>query len=556
MINDALSIEEYLAGEQYHLGEPRGIYRRSVTFSGQVALLALMMLVLTLITMVLLLVIEGLGGLSVTIPSLGVAQFMIALARVLALVRHEAVVMPFFRKISVSVYREGLLYRRGSRARAVHWENITAVRRAWQIERSRGKLKRVTTAYVCSVQAQPVLTLAVGIDRVAELGKLIEQEVIRRQLPGYQEKIQAGETVTFEKLSLSAHAIQYRTQSRNWLRLREIEIGPDRLVLQDIRDVANTFTIPLTSLPNVCLVEELLTWLSAEQEQMFTVTWEEPVPQKARRSSASGAAKNKSQPGKTTWATRLALVFIVMGGFTMEALGSTTTFQNEQLDQIPTQTYQVFGLPTLVITADAIDHLFLLNNEKDQSTVSVSGWKEARGITSLGDIQMHSHRQGDTIFLTWAMKQPIASFLGSEEVDLSINVPSTTNVRLVTRTGDLTIGYLRGEIQVTTQSAHLAIQAELQGHSFVQTTSGQIDFCGTFTPHSHETFQSTSGNINLTLLSNTRFSLAPESSQARLSNGFRTTQPGAPSDAVLTTTTRTGRISIQKGHDPGSVWYC
>lgn len=556
MANDALSIEEYLAGERYQLGELRGVYHRFVTFSGQVAFFALMMFVLALVMAVLLLAVEGPGGLAAAPASLGVVQFMIALTKVLSFVRHEAVVMPFFRKVSVSVYSEGLLYRRGSRTRAVRWEDITAVTRIWRVERSRGKLKRVTSAYACSVQSQPTLTLDAGINRVAELGKLIEQEVIRRQLPEYQGKIQAGETVAFARLSLSMQALQHRTQNRNWSRLREIEIGPERLVIQGIGEAANTFTVPLTSLPNVCVVEELLTWLSAEQEWALTVTWEEPVPQKAGRSSASGAVQQRSPARKTTWATRLALVLIVVGGLALEALGCTDSLQNEQLDQIPTQTYQVSGPPTLFLTADAIDHLFLLNNEHDHSTVSVNGWKEARGITSLADIQMQSHQQGDTIFLTWTMKQPFSSFLGSEKVDLYIDVPSSTNVHLVTRTGDLTIGYLRGEIQVIAQSAHLAIQAELQGHSFVQTTSGQINFCGTLNQHSHDAFQSTSGNINLTLLSNTRFSLSPESSLTRLSNGFSNTLPGTPSDAVLTTTTRAGSIAIQKGHDPGSVWYC
>lgn len=327
-------------------------------------------------------------------------------------------------------------------------------------------------------------------------------------------------------------------------------------MIQGTGDAAHTLTIPLTSVPNVCVVEALLTWLSTEQERELSVTWEEPVPQKTRRSSASGAVKKRSQPGKATWGTRLALVFIVVGGLALEALVSAASFQNEQLAEIPPQTYQVSGPPALFITVDAIDHLFLLNNEQNQPAVSVSGWKEARGITSLADIQLQSHQQGDTIFLTWVMKQPISSFLGSEKIDLYIHVPGSTNVHLVTRTGDLTIGYLRGEIQAITQSAHLAIQAELQGHSFVQTTSGQIDFCGSLASGSHDAFQSTSGNIDLTLLANTRFSLSPESSLTRLSNGFSHTLPGTPSDAVLTTTTRTGSIAIQKGHDPGSVWYC
>ncbi len=226
MASDALSMEEYLAGEQYQLGEPRGVYRRSVTFSGQVAFFAFMLLVLDLVLVVLLLAVEGLAGLSAAAP-LSVVQFMIALAKILSSVRHEAVVMPFSRKVSVSVYREGLLYRRGSRTRVVRWEDIIAVSRTWRVERRKGKLKRVIHAYTCSVQAQPNLALDAGIDRVAELGKLIEQEVLRRQLPQYQEKIQAGETVAFERFSLSAQAIQYGTQSRNWSRLREIEIGPD-----------------------------------------------------------------------------------------------------------------------------------------------------------------------------------------------------------------------------------------------------------------------------------------------------------------------------------------
>jgi len=331
MASDALSIEEYLVGERYQLGEPRGVYRRSVTFSGQVAFFAFMLLVLDLVMVVLLLAVEGLAGLSAAAP-LSVVQFMIALAKIFSSVRHEAVVMPFSRKVSVSIYREGLLYRRGSRTRVVRWEDIIAVRRTWRVERRKGKLKRVTYAYICSVRAQPDLALDAGIDRVAELGKLIEQEFLRRRLPQYQEKIQAGETVAFSGLSLSAQAIQYGTQSRNWSRLRKIEIGPDRLVLQDTDDAAKAFTIPLTSLSNVCLVEELLTWLSTEQERAFLVTWEEPIPRKARRSFPSDAVKKTSHPGKVTWITRLALMGIVVGGLALQALVGADIFQNEQVD--------------------------------------------------------------------------------------------------------------------------------------------------------------------------------------------------------------------------------
>ncbi len=89
---------------------------------------------------------RGTRGIGCCPASLGVVQFMIALTKVLSFVRHEAVVMPFFRKVSVSVYSEGLLYRRGSRTRAVRWEDITAVTRMWRVERSRGKLKTVISA--------------------------------------------------------------------------------------------------------------------------------------------------------------------------------------------------------------------------------------------------------------------------------------------------------------------------------------------------------------------------------------------------------------------------
>lgn len=118
------------------------------------------------------------------------------------------------------------------------------------------------------------------------------------------------------------------------------------------------------------------------------------------------------------------------------------------------------------------------------------------------------------------------------------------------------IGYLSGEIQVKTQSGHINVQATLQGHSQLQSRSGQIDFCGTLDPQSSDLFQSGSGNINITLLSNAAFRLLSSSSLNRLSNDFGSNEVGGMPRADLNVATHTGMIAIRKGNPPGSVNYC
>ncbi|HXW88473.1 MAG TPA: DUF6585 family protein [Streptosporangiaceae bacterium] len=70
---------------------------------------------------------------------------------------------------------------------------------------------------------QPVLGTTTRI-QIEQLGRLLEQAVLRTQLPKAIELIQAGQTVTFGPLSVSQRGITVRDRSLTWSQVKDARI--------------------------------------------------------------------------------------------------------------------------------------------------------------------------------------------------------------------------------------------------------------------------------------------------------------------------------------------
>lgn len=145
------------------------------------------------------------------------------------------------------------------------------------------------------------------------------------------------------------------------------------------------------------------------------------------------------------------------------------------------------------------------------------------------------------------MKQTSFLGIGSEKIDLYVEMPASGNVLIEAHTGEVIIGNITREMKIKTQSGHISVSATLQGHSQLQSTSGRIDYCGWLDPQSNDLFQSESGKITITLPSDTAFSLLSSSSSGNLNNDFGSNEVGGAPRTHLEVTTNTGTISILNG---------
>src|SRR5258708_11569952 len=255
-----------------------------------------------------------------------------------------------------------------------------------------------------------------------------------------------------------------------WTRVSRIEVGPEKLMVESAGNELDTLMVSLTNIPNVCVLEALLENIREEKGFELSLTTERET-QDGDSIKVSDRPRRRQLPRETSWVSTLMLALLLIPGLALETWTVRDGLNDERLTELPSQTFQVSGPPTLIIKVDAIGHLFLLNKDKDSNKVFVSGWKNVTGIGSLDDIQEHATQNGNTINLSWTMKQTTFLGVGSENIDLYVDLPTNSNVQIEARTGDLLIGYLTGEIKVKTQSGHINVQAVLQGHSQLQSTS-------------------------------------------------------------------------------------
>jgi hypothetical protein len=389
--------------------------------------------------------------------------------------------------------------------------------------------------------------LSAAIADVDEAGAFIERELTKRFLPQIQIDYQVGKPIVFSELSLTRQYVGNREKKIDWVCVSRVEVGLEKLVIEKESNDLDLLTVPITQLPNVCILEALLEDIREEQGfELFLKT--ATRTQDAHFVKASGGPSSIQRPRKTSWVSSIVLALLVISGVALETLSVHDGLNNEQITDFPSQTFQVSGPPTLVIKVDTVDHIFVTNKAGDTNQVVVFGFKEVTGLgNSFDDIQEHATQNGDTINLTWTMKQSTFFGQGSEKIDLYVGMPSRGNVQIEMRTGELVIGYINGEMKVKTQSGHIDVAATLQGHSQLQTASGQIDYCGSLDPQSSDLFQSEIGKITITLPSDTAFSLLSSSSLDRLNNEFDSSEVGVAPRARLEVTTNTGVIAIRNG---------
>ena len=380
MILEHLSPELYQLGEEHQLGAPVEVYKRFETLAGKVAFTGILLLAISIIGMIIIFLgtPDSVANLPLTLA--GFCQGLFGVGMFLSLIRHEDMITPLHPRLSVTVYTDGLLYRKGSKIQIVYWEQIKSIRRQFTVYRRKKKIVLIRPVYTCELSERPDLVLSAAITRVDEIGTVIERELTRRFLSQVQTDYQAGRPVHFSALTLDQQGIDYGEKDVDWERVSSIGVGPEKLVIEKDGIHAEWLTISLTDISNLCVLEVLLKDIRREKGFDLFLK-EEGITQNSETIEGFRSKRSAQYPRKTSWVSTLILVVLVLLVIGVETSNVITNFQRSEqqpvLKSYPASTsYSVHPtpLPGLPYTAESVYDAFLAAGIKTSDVEYADGW--------------------------------------------------------------------------------------------------------------------------------------------------------------------------------------
>lgn len=384
MLLRPLSTEVYRLSEEHQLGASVKIYKRYVTFSGKVAFAGIFLLVLSLIEAVLVFVggFDSVSSAILPLSLVGVYQGIFSLGLHLSTIRHEELITPLHPKLSVVVYEDGLLYRKGRKIRAVQWKQIECIQCQCKVYRRKKKVILTRTAYTCEITKQPNLVLSAAITGIDEIVAIIERELTKRLLPQVQADYQTGKSVVFSGLSLTRQTIKYYKEEVIWERVKRVEVGPEKLAIERDDNHSDWLTVPLSDIANLCVLEALLGGI--RREKGFELTLAEgrgAQDTEVEVIEAFGGEKYAQPFKKPSWVSSFILVGLIMLVASAETFSVISSLHNSQQQSVSrfypaSISYSLHPTPQvgLPYSAEAVYDAFLIAGIKTSDVQYADGW--------------------------------------------------------------------------------------------------------------------------------------------------------------------------------------
>lgn len=124
--------------------------------------------------------------------------------------------------IHVFVHEQGLLYQRSGTTRVIRWDQIAFV---WhQAIRNRSSISH---QYKLQCLDGSTLTFRNAIPKVMDLGKTIEQETARVQIPSIRDAFSSGQSLAFGQLLVQQSGLTWRGNMLPWQELQSFTINED-----------------------------------------------------------------------------------------------------------------------------------------------------------------------------------------------------------------------------------------------------------------------------------------------------------------------------------------
>jgi hypothetical protein len=166
---------------------------------------------------------------------------------------HTSLATPIRRKIVVSLYERGFVYREGRKLQGATWEQLRWVER---LALPRKKMPR--RYYKLVMKDTTEITLPVVIAGIHELGAAMEGEIIKRQLPGVLADYNAQKPITFPGFCLNHEGISKSDERLLWAQVEQISLAKEKLTIKERGGAKDWLSLPAAQVRNMCVLEALL----------------------------------------------------------------------------------------------------------------------------------------------------------------------------------------------------------------------------------------------------------------------------------------------------------
>lgn len=176
--------------------------------------------------------------------------------------------------------------------------------------------------------------------------------------------------------------------------------------------------------------------------------------------------------------------------------------------------------PTLIVS-DGDGFVHVRSGSGNTVTVTTTKVGDSYGA-SPEDFKVRYSQNGNTISIQVNNDSihPF-DFSAGSQADLEITVPTSSDLRIATNSGDITTTGIQGKITLTSDSGSLqATDVSLRGISLLSTNSGSITMRGSIDTHGRYTFQSNSGNVDVALPHSASFHVDLTSNSGTITNDF------------------------------------
>jgi hypothetical protein len=163
--------------------------------------------------------------------------------------------------LRVYVFTEGLVRVKGNSTDVIRWDQIKTI---WQKVNKRylGSF-HIGTTHVYTVQRDDGKKFRFnnGLSKVDALGNTLTQEINHRLLPKAIDTYNAGEPVTFGKLSVSLHGISNGEEIILWNQVKNIQVNKGTLAINKDGQWLNWTTIKVSAIPNFPVFMSLVDYI-------------------------------------------------------------------------------------------------------------------------------------------------------------------------------------------------------------------------------------------------------------------------------------------------------
>jgi len=151
------------------------------------------------------------------------------------------------------VFKNGFIYARGRKYRVVRWDQIVAVFQ----KHTAGRYSSSHT-YIVRVQEGREIQIGDAVNRVIDLGTMIQREVTKLLLPRAIASYKNGEALSFGKVNVNRQGVNNGKEMIPWDQIDAIEVRSGLIVVQKYGRVMKWSTVREHETPNVYILQNLV----------------------------------------------------------------------------------------------------------------------------------------------------------------------------------------------------------------------------------------------------------------------------------------------------------